>query len=72
MPGAVDEPSCTDLGDDGYGLNAQRVGVDFGLAKALFVVFHPEEEHALEGEGFEHSGDDGVSSEDIAVSHVSV
>lgn len=55
----VDECACHDLRYDGYGLDAEWVGVDCGLGEAAFVVLEPEEEHSLEGEGFEHGGDDG-------------
>lgn len=66
MAGAVDEDAGTGLRGDGNGLDAERVRVDGGLREAPFVVLEPEEEHALEGEGFEHGADDGEGSEDVA------
>jgi hypothetical protein len=63
---AVDEDAGPDLRDDGHGLDPERVRVDGGLREALFVVLEPKEEHALEGEGFEHGADDGESGEDVS------
>lgn len=54
----IDERPRHDLRYDGHGLDAEWVRVDCGLREAAFVVLEPEEEHALEGEGFEHGGDD--------------
>lgn len=62
----VDVRACNDLRHDGYGLDSERVCVDGGLREAALVVLEPEEEHALEGEGFEHGGDDGETDEDVA------
>lgn len=58
MPGVVDECTGYDLRHDGDGLDAEGVGVDCGLGEAALVVLEPEEEHSLEGEGFEHSAHD--------------
>lgn len=58
MAGVIDERPRHDLRYDGHGLDAEWVRVDCGLREAAFVVLEPEEEHALEGEGFEHGGDD--------------
>jgi hypothetical protein len=38
-------------------LNAERISVDGGLREMSFVVFEPEEKHALEGESFRHGTD---------------
>jgi len=62
----VDVHACSDLRHDGHGLDAERVRVDGGLREAVLVVLEPEEQHALEGEGFQHGGDDGETDEDVA------
>jgi hypothetical protein len=66
MTGAVYEGSGKDLGDNRNSLNAERVGVDSGLREASFVVFEPEEKHALEGESFGHGTDDRKGRENIS------
>jgi len=66
MTCVVDEGSAQNLGNDRNSLNSERVRVDGGLGEARLVVLEPEEEHALEGEGFEHGADDGESCEDVS------
>lgn len=63
---AVDDEAGGDLRYDGYGLRAEWVCVDGCLREARGVVLEPEEEHALEGEGFEHAGGDGEPGEDVS------
>jgi hypothetical protein len=65
MACSVDEGTGEDLGDDGDGLDAEGVGGDCRLREALFIVFEPQEEHALKGEGFEHGADYGEGDEDV-------
>jgi hypothetical protein len=65
---AVDEDSGGDLGDYGYSLDAEGVGVDLRLGEAFLVIFQPQEEHALEREGFEHAAENGETGKNVAVS----
>lgn len=60
-------PSCEHVGYDADGLDSDWVGVDLSLREGVFVVFEPEEEGVLEGEGFDCCANWGPEEEDPAV-----